>query len=38
MQFFYVLTWPPQPLDLNPIEDVWTLGKQNTNEYPTLAK
>ena len=38
MQDFDVLTWrPPQSLDLNPIEHVWTNVKRRLNEYLILA-
>ena len=38
MIFFYLLAWPPQSLEFNPIEHVWALVKWKLNEHPTLAK
>ena len=32
---FDVVTWPPQSLDLNLIENVWALVKHKSNEYST---
>ncbi|KAG2196680.1 hypothetical protein INT46_009603 [Mucor plumbeus] len=29
-----ILDWPPQNLDLNPIEHVWNQLKRRLNEYP----
>ena len=38
MQNFDVLTWPPQSLNLNPMECLWTLVKRKLNENPTPTK
>ena len=38
IQNFDVLIWPPQSLDINPIEHVWALVKQRLNEYLAPAK
>jgi len=32
------LTWPPQSLDLDPMEHVWAHVKRKLNEHPTLDK
>ena len=38
MQKIDVLTWPPQPLHLHPMEHVWALVGWKLNEYPTPTK
>ena len=35
MQMFYILAWPTQSSDLNPLEHVWRLVKGILNEHPT---
>ena len=38
MNFFDVLTWPPQARGLNPMEHEWALMNRKLNEYPTPTK
>ncbi len=34
----FLLSWPPQSHDLNPMEQVWALVNRKLNEYPTPTK
>ncbi|KAG0892824.1 hypothetical protein G6F33_013942 [Rhizopus arrhizus] len=37
-QSYTVLQWPAQSLDLNPIENMWSLLKRRLNDYETAPK